>query len=76
MDWTFATNDLDFGVARGGCDLAMVAAQQCVEVGSAESTIKPERLSLSNFQAGAYTLVIANLGSSTESGTYQILLQP
>ncbi|HJS59931.1 MAG TPA: hypothetical protein VKA01_17620 [Vicinamibacteria bacterium] len=76
VDWTFASNDLDFGVARGACDLAMVATDQCVEVASAESTTKPERLSLPSFQAGAYTLVIANLGSGNESGTYQVILQP
>ena len=76
VDWTFASSDLDFGVARGACDLAMVIAEQCVEVGSADSTTKPERLSIPSFQAGAYTLVIANLSSVDESGTYQVVLQP
>jgi hypothetical protein len=76
VDWTLASNDLDFGVARGACDLAMLEAEQCAEVATAESTTKPETLSLPSFQAGAYTLVVDNQGPAAESGTYQVVLQP
>jgi hypothetical protein len=74
VDWTFASNDVDFVIMRGNCSFNQFYAEQCQEVASAEGTTKPERLTLSNFAAGGYTLFVVNLGLSAESGNYQIYL--
>jgi hypothetical protein len=75
VDWTFASNDVDFVVMRGNCSFNQFYADQCTEVAGADSaTAKPERLTVSNFAAGSYTLFVANLGVTSESGNYQIFL--
>lgn len=77
VDWTFATNDVDIALVRGTnpCTLAQLNDDTCPYVGfSFSTTAKPETLSVPNLAAGAYTLYIANFGSSDESIGYQVTL--
>jgi hypothetical protein len=75
LDWTLAENDLDALLIRGECTLEQLIALQC-DVGAIadSSTDKPERFGISNAPAGRYTFYVINLGSSTESYSFQILL--
>ena len=64
-------------LARGTdpCSLAQFNNRQCPWLGSAESTTaKPERLSVPNLAAGAYTLYIANFGDAQDSMSFQVTL--
>ena len=75
VNWTFPTNDLDIGIARGSCTCALLSMNACTEIASSESTTaKPERVTALNQPAGAYTLVIANFGARSDSGSYQVIL--
>jgi len=75
VDWTFASNDLDIGLFAGSCTAQQVVDRLCgASVASAETLNKPERLSLANMAAGAYTLVVDHLGSRNESISYQVTL--
>jgi hypothetical protein len=75
VDWTFSSNAVGFGVYRGNCTFTQWYADACQQIDIRMLTnAKPARLTISNFGAGAYTLVIANGGPGAESGTYQIFL--
>ena len=77
VDWTFATNDIDFFLARGNCSFAQFIADQCAFAASSTSTTaKPERVRLANQPAGTYTLVVANFGPDDESIAYQVVFTP
>jgi uncharacterized lipoprotein YbaY len=77
VDWTFGTNDVDVAIVPGACNCGLAMAEQCQnELASASSTTaKPERISVPNFAAGSYTLVIANFGPAQESVSYQVTLK-
>ena len=68
VDWTFATNDVDFGLARGICSVAQIDDNQCPILAIAGGREKPETLSVSNLTAGPYTLYIVNFCCTQESG--------
>lgn len=55
VDWTFATNNIDVYVARGGpCTVDQVNQKTCLFATFSESTsAKPERLTIS-LEAGTY----------------------
>jgi hypothetical protein len=75
LDWTFAENDLDALLIRGECSPEQLIALQCDVGAIADSTTaKPERLGISDAPAGTYTLYVINLGASTESFSFQVLL--
>ena len=75
VDWTFARNDVDAHLARGGCDFLRLLTAQCdVAASSWSTTAKPERLSARAAAAGVYTLMIPNFGPGTESIAYQVVL--
>ncbi len=80
VDWTFASNDLDVLLVRGGGNPCLnpndrIDFDICtVLVAASSTTTKPERLGMSGLSAGTYTLYIWNHGPSTESLSYQILL--
>ncbi len=77
VDWTFTSNDVDIFVARGvePCTLATFNDRSCGFVATEESTtMKPEKLTISNLAAGTYTLYVANFGSSNESVACHITL--
>lgn len=74
-DWTFASNDIDIGIYRGSCSFNQFLALQCnVLVESTSATAKPERVSSANVPAGTYTLIVASLGNTAESGNCQVFL--
>jgi hypothetical protein len=73
VDWTFASNDVDLYVERGECTCDLALANTCQDVtGSDSTTAKPERLTVPNFSAGSYTLVVANAGPERESASYEV----
>lgn len=77
VDWTFATNDVDIFLARGNCEFEQFVANACSIAASATSTsTKPERLTLSNQPAGAYTMIVPNFGPGDESISYQWIFTP
>jgi hypothetical protein len=77
VDWTFATNDIDVGLARGNCSFDQVIADQCAFAAeSTSTTAKPEKLRLANQPAGTYTLVVVNFGPEDESIAYQVVFTP
>lgn len=77
VDWTFASNDVDIFIVRGTapCTLTSFNNRTCGFIATSESTTqKPEKLSINNLAAGAYTLYVGNFGSSDESVAWQIVL--
>lgn len=77
VDWTFAANDVDIFLARGtdACTLETFNNRTCGFLATAESlTLKPEKLTIANLTAGAYTLYVANYGATNESVGCQIVL--
>jgi hypothetical protein len=77
VEWTYAANDVDVYLFRGGCTFEQFIAMQCQVVTFSESsTAKPERLTTSGAAAGSYVLVIANYGPGDESVAYQVVLTP
>jgi hypothetical protein len=77
VDWTFATNDIDVGLARGNCSFEQLIAEQCAFAAeSTSTTAKPERIRLANQPAGTYTLVVLNFGPEDESIAYQVVFTP
>jgi len=77
VEWTFASNDVDIFIVRGTapCTLATFNNRTCGFIATSESaTLKPEKLTINNMAAGAYTLYVANFGSSDESVAWQIVL--
>lgn len=82
VDWTFASNDVNFVITRGQCTCNQLANaptiaaldQVCPSAGIATSANKPERLSIANHPPGAYTLLVYNSGNQSDSGSYQLLL--
>jgi hypothetical protein len=78
LDWTFATNDLDVLLVRGGpCTEEQIDNGTCAAVAFSDSeTAKPERLTLTFAAAGAYTLYAVNFGPGDESAAFQVVLTP
>ena len=75
VDWTFASNHIIVYIARGNCTFEQAVANQCQFVASSETmTPKPRVLTVSGAAAGAYTLLIGNLGPTDESVAFQIVL--
>lgn len=77
VDWTFPSNDVDIFIVRGTapCTLTTFNNRTCGFIATSESTTqKPEKLSINNLAAGAYTLYVGNFGSSDESVAWQIVL--
>jgi len=73
VDWTLASNDIDLHLERGDCNCALVQTGACQDLASAESTTaKPEKLTVSAFSAGSYTLVVVNAGLGRESASYEV----
>jgi hypothetical protein len=74
-DWTFASNDIDIAIYRGSCSFTQLLNLQCsVLVESTSATAKPERVTASNAPAGTYTLMVASIENTAESGNCQIYL--
>jgi hypothetical protein len=77
VDWAFATDDIDIFVAKGTdpCTLETFNNRTCGFLAADESTtLKPEKLTVTNLAAGAYTLYVANYGSSDEWVACHIIL--
>jgi hypothetical protein len=77
IDWTFASNDIDLFLVRGTnpCTVQQFVDGTCPFLGSATSaSTKPERVSVANLAAGAYTFYAISFGSSDESIAYQVTL--
>ena len=70
VDWTFASNPVAIAWGRGNC----VQNPSCELISQNITTSKPKTVSAVNVQAGAYSLIIANLGTTNESISYQIAL--
>ena len=85
VDWTSAANDLDIVITRGQCTCAQLQQAVsfddldavCPTVAESESaTAKPERVSARGQPAGSYTLLVANLGETRESCSFQVIHTP
>jgi len=74
LDWTLADNDLDALLLRGECTLEELVALQCNVGAVADGPDKPERFGIADAPAGTYSFYVVNLGSSTDSFSFQILL--
>ena len=74
-DWTFASNDIDILWYGGTCTSNQAIRGQCAILARTTSvTQKPERLTITNAGAGAYSVGFANYGRTAESGNYQVFL--
>lgn len=78
VDWTFASNDVDLIVARGGSNPCrtsdgFIDFDICQVLATQAGPAKPERMRI-QLAAGEYTLYIRNGGASEESLSYRILL--
>jgi hypothetical protein len=77
VEWTFAGNDIDVYLISGNCSFEQFFAQQCPELAFSESTTaKPERITVAQAPAGAYTLFVWNIGPGDESWSFQVVLTP
>jgi hypothetical protein len=74
LDWTSADNDLDALLIRGDCTPEQLIALECSVGAIADGSAKPERFGIANAPAGTYTFFVINLGATTESFSFQILL--
>ena len=70
VDWTFASNQVGLAWASGNC----FENPSCIPLFQDASLNKPKTLSAPNVAAGTYTLVVANLGTTNESVSYQVFL--
>jgi hypothetical protein len=76
VDWTHASNDVDFFLLRGTLEQALLPACQGLDqsdcplelVTFAVSLAKPESLTVANMTAGGYIVAVANFGTTNESG--------
>jgi hypothetical protein len=75
VDWTFDSNDIDFGLVRGTLEEALSPA--CEEdtpdcpleiVMTAATLTKPEVMTVPNLPAGNYIVVVVNFGETEDSG--------
>ncbi|MGD8894727.1 MAG: hypothetical protein PVJ73_01710 [Acidobacteriota bacterium] len=76
VDWTFASNDVDLGLARGTLEQALSPA--CLEDDFADCPLelmataftpnKPETMTVIGAPAGDYIVAVGNLGATDESG--------
>ena len=71
VDWTSASNDLFTVLARDSCTCFDILGQFDCDIRGRITNEKPGRLTLTG-PAGAYTLVVINLGPGAESASYQI----
>ncbi len=82
VDWTNASNDVDFLLLTGTQEQAMSPACQALDesecpleiVTVAVSLDKPEVATLSNAAPGGYIVAVANFGTTTESGVVVVRL--
>jgi hypothetical protein len=70
VDWTSASNPMAIAWARGDCRFD----PNCALIEQNAGSAKPKTLRVSNLPAGNYTLVIVNLGTTTESISFQIFV--
>jgi hypothetical protein len=74
-DWTFATSDIDIRLYTGACTVAQSRANQCSVLAQTTSiTQKPERLTVTNLNAGTYTFGFLNFSNRAESGNFQAFI--
>jgi len=77
VDWTHATSTIDVIVTRAICTFDQLNANQCDVVSFTRGvTPKPRRVELAGQPAGAFTLVVGNLGPEDESAVFQVVLNP
>ena len=69
VDWTFASNKVVLAWASGNCG----QSPDCTPLFQDAALNKPKTLSAPNLAAGTYSLVIANLGTTNESVSYQVV---
>lgn len=75
-DWVSIFDDIDLGISRGECTVALFEANQCDFLGVADSAFnKPEELVLA-VTPGKYTHAIANATASTEIVAFQLVFVP
>jgi hypothetical protein len=74
LDWTSADNDLDALLIRGDCTPEQLIALECSVGAIADGASKPERFGIANAPVGTYTFFVINLGSTSESYSFQVLL--
>jgi hypothetical protein len=68
VDWTFASNPVGLAWASGNC----IQNPNCTPLFQDTTTNKPKTITAPNVAAGTYSLVVANLGTTNESISYQI----
>lgn len=70
VDWTLASNNISLFWGQGECR----ANLNCATLAQVTTTQKPKILTLQNAQPGTYTLIVANMGTTDESISYQVVL--
>jgi hypothetical protein len=75
LDWTTPANAFGiYLVPVNTCTLAEFNARSCDFLVRSESTMKPRKISVANFNAGNYRWLIANFSNNDESISYQFVL--
>lgn len=72
VDWGSPTNNLDVFLYQGHCDGTDLPSDECPQLASSTTQLKPEVLRLERASAGSYSLVVVNFGTTSESGTIVI----
>jgi hypothetical protein len=79
IDWTVPSNDLDAFLIRGTCsrddflNARPACTMEAAVVGAATGTTKPESFTTAAVDAGSYTLLIVNGGSSGDTCTFRVI---
>jgi hypothetical protein len=68
VDWTFASNPVAIAWGRGDC----TQNPNCELISQNNQATKPKTVTAVNQPAGTYSFIVANLGTSNESISYQI----
>lgn len=75
MDWTNPASLIGlYLVPVNTCALAEFNARSCNFLVRSETTVKPRKISVANFNAGNYRWIIGNFSDSAESISYQFVL--
>jgi hypothetical protein len=76
IDYTYTSNVILVWVARGTCTWEQFDAEQCTYAATSFTGGKPRKVSVTGAAAGAYTLLVGNVGPDDDSIAFQVVLTP
>ena len=76
VDWDDARNNIDAGLYASPCSYFDMKGGSCLEIASAESLRKPERIKIESLAAGEYTVWVFNSGLNEDTVNLRIYFTP